>query len=354
MSIISEHQRPERPRGRPLTATQCALAIVTAGLAVAAAMLALIASAGTAQAGQSVASGVASDSRGSVFAEVEAQSAPTREGSVFTEFQPQVGPYRTASVFSAFQLQPSPTFTPFPQPSPSPVPGPWLPSMSMPVEGTWQLTYGYRCGLDTEANNATFPLDIVAANGDTAGQPVYSPVDGQIISYQAALLWDREQAIIAVAVAEAESGWRPDAQGDHIDCLVAYYAGQLGVDPDAPLPYLSPGGAALLQGVGLDPAGAAPASRSLRQEFWRVWGPMACNGYTSFGAWQINTMFHQGNLRDHTHSSDPCVWRDYLFDVGANAQVAHDIWLDAGWSRWSAYTGGWYAAYIGQATSLAQ
>ena len=182
MSIIPEHQRPERPRGRPLTATQCALAIVTAGLAVAAAMLALIASAGTAQAGQSVASGVPSESRGSVFAEVEAQSAPLRQGSVFTEFQPQVGPYRSASVFSAFQPQLALTFTPFPQLSPSPVPGPWLPSMSMPVDGTWQVTCGYRCGLHTEANNATFALDIVAAEGVTAGQPVRSPVAGQVIA----------------------------------------------------------------------------------------------------------------------------------------------------------------------------
>jgi len=182
MSIIPEHQRPGRLPGRPLTANQCALAIVTAGLAVAVAMLALIASAGTAQAGQSVVSLVASDNRGSVFAEVEAQSAPLRQGSVFTEFQPQVGPYRTASVFSAFQPQPALTFTPFPQLSPSPVPGPWLPSMSMPVDGTWQVTCGYRCGLHTEANNATFALDIVTAEGDTAGQPVRSPVSGQIIA----------------------------------------------------------------------------------------------------------------------------------------------------------------------------
>jgi len=182
MSIIPEHQRPGRPPARPLTATQCALAIVTAGLAVAAAMLALIASAGTAQAGQSIASGAASDSRGSVFAEVEAQSAPLRQGSVFTEFQPQVGPYRTASIFSAFQPQLALTLTPFPQLSPSPVPGPWLPSMSMPVDGTWQVTCGYRCGLHTEANNATFALDIVAAEGDTAGQPLRSPIAGQIIA----------------------------------------------------------------------------------------------------------------------------------------------------------------------------
>jgi len=182
MSIIPEHERSGTARGRPLTATQCALAIVTAGLAVAVAMLALVASAGTAQARQSVASQADPYRQGSVFAEVEAQPAPLRQGSVFSEFQPQAGPYRGASVFSAFQPLPELTFTPFPQLSPSPVPGPWLPSMSMPVDGTWQVTCGYRCGLHTEGNNATFALDIVAAEGDTAGQPVRSPVDGQIVA----------------------------------------------------------------------------------------------------------------------------------------------------------------------------
>src|SRR4030042_1436733 len=182
MSIIPEHERSGNPRGHPPPATQCALAIVTAGLAVAVAMLALIASAGTAQARQSAASQVDPYRQGSVFAEVEAQPAPFREGSVFTEFQPQAGPYRGPSVFSAFEPLPAPTFTPFPQLSPSPVPGPWLPSMSMPVYGTWEATCRYRWGLHTEGNNATFALDIVAAEGDTAGQPVRSPVAGQIVA----------------------------------------------------------------------------------------------------------------------------------------------------------------------------
>jgi hypothetical protein len=184
MSIIPKHERAGRPRGRPPTAIQCALAIVTAGLAVAAVMLALIASAGTAQAGQVPASEAPQDSQGSVFGEVEAEPTPTRQSSVFSQFQPQAGPYRQASVFTAFQPQPSPTFTPFPQPSPfpSPVPGPWLPFMSMPVQGKWQVTCGYRCGLHTDANKLTFALDIVSADGNTAGQPVRSPVDGQIIA----------------------------------------------------------------------------------------------------------------------------------------------------------------------------
>jgi hypothetical protein len=180
MSIIPECERPGNCRGRPLTATQCALAIVTAGLAVAAAMLALIASAGAAQASQAPATETTAERQGSVFAEIEAQTAPLRQGSVFSEFQPQVGPYRGASVFSAFQPLPEPTFTPFPRLSPSPVPGSGLPSMGMPVDGTWEVTCGYRCGLHTAANKMTFALDIVAADGDTAGQPVRAPFDGRI------------------------------------------------------------------------------------------------------------------------------------------------------------------------------
>jgi hypothetical protein len=168
---------------------------------------------------------------------------------------------------------------------------------------------------------------------------------------QAVLQWPRDDAITGVAIAGAESGWRTDAQGDHIDTLVGYYATHWGLNPDAPLPVLPAWAQQEARGLGLDPAGAAAAGRSLRQEFWRVWGPIACNGYTSFGAWQINTMYHQGPVRDATHSSDPCVWRDALFDVGFNCLLAHDIWAEAGWIRWSTYNGGQYAAYIDQATT---
>jgi len=171
---------------------------VTAGLAVAAVMLALIESASSVQAGQLSTSEATLDSQGSVFAEIQPQAtsgsqgsifakvqspaAPYRQGSVFSEFQPQVGPYRQGSVFTAFQPQPSPTFTPFPQ-LPSFFGGmSTLPSMPMPVDDTWQVTCGYRCGLHTDANNATFALDIVSADGETAGQPVRSPVDGQIVA----------------------------------------------------------------------------------------------------------------------------------------------------------------------------
>lgn len=211
MSIIPEHKWPGRSRARPLTAIQCALMIVTAGLAVAATMLALIDSAETAQAkyvaavSEAASSGQLSSSselqaeaepqrQDSVFAGFEPQATSQRQGSVFAEFQPQAGPYRQGSVFTEFHPQPELTFTPFPPLSPPaggmsssslspPAGGMSSPSfMPMPVDGTWQVTCGYRCGLHTPANNATFALDIVQAEGETAGQPVRCPVDGQIIA----------------------------------------------------------------------------------------------------------------------------------------------------------------------------
>ena len=239
MSIISLcelHPPPppapprERPSRRPPTAVQCALAVVTAGLAVAAVMLALIGSASTVQAGQLSAPEAVQSSSGSVFADIEipatpdsprsasgkvgAQATPYRQGSVFSEFQPQEGPYRQGSVFTAFQPQPLPTFTPFPQPSPLPLGGASLPSMSMPVDGAWQVTCGYRCGLHTAANNATFALDIVSADGQTSGQPVRSPVDGQIIAVvDSATYFCQGQWIYGLSGGSAIAIDAPDATG---------------------------------------------------------------------------------------------------------------------------------------------
>jgi hypothetical protein len=195
MSIIPEQARAGRPRERALSAIQCALALVTGGLAVAAVMLALIACARPAQAshlaavpeeeahgeGSAFAQSALQEepqSHGSVFALSPLQEEPYREGSVFAQLQPQAGPYRQGSVFAAFYPEPQPTFTPFPPLAVASTPPP--PFMPMPVAGTWVVTCGYRCGLHTDANNITYALDIVPVQGLAAGQPVRSPVDGQI------------------------------------------------------------------------------------------------------------------------------------------------------------------------------
>jgi hypothetical protein len=197
MSIISEHERTMRRRGRPLSAAQCALVLVTSGLAVAAVMLALIASVQPAQAGHLTTVPEEAYGEGSVFAEFEPsqglqpngsvfarsplQEATYREGSVFAQLDPQAGPYRQSSIFAQFYPQPEPTFTPFPPPPELTIASmPLGPFMPMPAEGDWVVTCGYRCGLHTAANNMTFALDIVPVQGQAAGQSIRSPVDGQI------------------------------------------------------------------------------------------------------------------------------------------------------------------------------
>lgn len=186
-----------RRRGRPLSAIQCALVLVTSSLAVAAVMLALIASVRPAQAGHLVAVPEEAYGEGSVFVESEPsqglqpdgsifaqsplQEETHREGSVFAQLDPQAGPYRQSSVFAQFYPEPEPTFTPFPSvPELTIASVPLGPFMPMPVEGAWVVTCGYRCGLHTAGNNMTFALDIVPVQGQAAGQPVRSPVDGQI------------------------------------------------------------------------------------------------------------------------------------------------------------------------------
>jgi hypothetical protein len=56
------------------------------------------------------------------------------------------------------------------------------PSVSLPVDGRWQVICGYRCGPHDDGHAATFALDIASADGSSAGRPVYSPVAGRVVS----------------------------------------------------------------------------------------------------------------------------------------------------------------------------
>lgn len=118
--------------------------------------------------------------------------------------------------------------------------------------------------------------------------------------------WSRDEAIIAVAIAGAESGWRTNAAGDHI----SYFKGR----PD-----------------------------------YGMYVANSCNGYTSFGLWQINLRWHYDKLGGVTGSDKPCVWRDWLWDASRNAQMAHRIYEGAsGWTPWSVYNAGTYKAFLAE------
>jgi hypothetical protein len=54
----------------------------------------------------------------------------------------------------------------------------------MPVEGTWRVICGYRCGLHNDEHMSTFAIDIQLDEGKTAGQAVRSPVKGRIIAVE--------------------------------------------------------------------------------------------------------------------------------------------------------------------------
>jgi len=72
----------------------------------------------------------------------------------------------------------------------------------------------------------------------------------------------------------------------------------------------------------------------------------ACNGYTSFGAWQIHTPAHHSRLQVLTGSADPCVWRGWLLDLDHNGQIAAELVAGAGFIHWTAYNNRSYRAHL--------
>lgn len=130
----------------------------------------------------------------------------------------------------------------------------------------------------------------------------------QDIATLALRYWDYDNAIIAVAVALAESGGREDARGDHISIF----------DP--------------------------PYQRRAAQ--------FACNGYTSIGLWQIHMPAHYPRLQGATGSNNPCDWAAWLSIPDNNARVAHEIWQGSqvargdGWLPWSTYKVGAHQRYL--------
>lgn len=116
---------------------------------------------------------------------------------------------------------------------------------------------------------------------------------------------DPETAVIFVAIAGAESNWRLNASGD------------------------------------------ASASS------------YACNGYCSWGPWQINICAHYGWLKDVVGSANPCAIRDWLIASYENSALAAvTVWQRAGNSfcPWTVYEescssrhNGRYRNYLAQA-----
>ncbi len=104
--------------------------------------------------------------------------------------------------------------------------------------------------------------------------------------------------VVMVAIAGQESGWRNDARGDY-----------------------------------------------------GLYDRPRCNGYTSFGLWQYNTI-HGAWLRNVTGSADPCAWAQWLFIPDNNARAAKSLYtgpesLARHWK--TTWDNGYYLKYLGQA-----
>ena len=158
-----------KPEGRPPTAIECALALVTAGLAVATAMLALL--------GSALATSSATLPGGGLYAPGPATAVSYPRAS------PTATPPASPSLTAAHRV--TPTAVPS-SPPPSPTPTPATPDpkqfMAMPVEGRWRVICGYRCGIHNEEHISTFAVDLSLDEGETAGQPVRSPVKGRVVA----------------------------------------------------------------------------------------------------------------------------------------------------------------------------
>jgi len=123
--------------------------------------------------------------------------------------------------------------------------------------------------------------------------------------------WRPDDAIIAVAIAAAESGEFNDLHGDNISLF-------------------------------------SLSQRAVYQSF-------ACDGDLSHGAWQIFCGVHHKLLTAITGNSDPCFWASYLEDAVNCAYVAFLVWFNRGgytalgWSAWSAFNLGWHVQFLERA-----
>ncbi len=102
------------------------------------------------------------------------------------------------------------------------------------VPGRWRVSCGYRCGLHTGVH--TFALDLVRVDAPTAGAPVFSPVEGEVV------------AMSVGTVAHCPTGTVRGAQAGAV-LVIRFWQGEremrlwlIHLDPDTvPMPLRRPG-----------------------------------------------------------------------------------------------------------------
>jgi len=71
-----------------------------------------------------------------------------------------------------------------------------------------------------------------------------------------------------------------------------------------------------------------------------------CNGCSSFGLWQIHVPAHYPYLQLQTRSSNPCVWRNWLFNPDNNAKAARHVYDSQGLGAWTVWKTDEYLDYL--------
>ena len=77
----------------------------------------------------------------------------------------------------------------------------------------------------------------------------------------------------------------------------------------------------------------------------------ACDGYLSFGLWQIFLGVHSPEVARKSGFTSPCPQSVWLFGPDNNAGMARDILNSQGYEAWSTYNGGQYKAFLPEATA---
>jgi len=117
---------------------------------------------------------------------------------------------------------------------PSPAPQEEWQGLGTLVPGRWRVSCGYRCGLHTGVH--TFALDLVRVDAPTAGAPVFSPVEGEVV------------AMSVGTVAHCPTGTVRGAQAGAV-LVIRFWQGEremrlwlIHLDPDTvPMPLRRPG-----------------------------------------------------------------------------------------------------------------
>lgn len=78
-----------------------------------------------------------------------------------------------------------------------------------------------------------------------------------------------------------------------------------------------------------------------------------CNGYSSWGLWQIHNVWSP-YLIQQVGSSNPCRWAQWLFNPLNNAKAAYHVYQLQGLNAWTTYQTGAWLQYLASAQQAVQ